>query len=121
MKLSIIIILAFLFVILALIFFIQESYIPIKKAQYKYSPTDFIEPSENFVKCYEDKDCIKVKGSACPPSSGGTEVCVDKDYFQEYLSKIEKLAGKELEVACPEIYLVSNKICDCIENKCSLA
>jgi len=119
MRRYIMIILTILF-LLALVFFIQGSYVPIKKTPYKHSSTDFIEPSERFLKCYEDMDCIKVKGSACPPNSGGTEVCVDKDYFQEYLSEIEKQAGREEEIACPEIYLVTNKTCSCIEDKCVL-
>jgi len=120
MRTDIMIFLGLVLIVLAVIFFIQESHVPIKKTSYKYSPTDFIEPSERFLKCYEDTDCIKIKGSACPPSSGGTEVCVDKDFFQEYLSEIEKQAGREEEVGCPEIYLVSNKTCSCIENKCIL-
>jgi hypothetical protein len=121
MKTDIKIFLVLLLIVLGLIFLIQEFYIPIKSVQYKYSPTDFIEPNENFLKCFEDTDCIKVKGSACPPESGGTEVCVDKDHFQEYISEIEKQAGRESEVTCPEIYLLSNKTCSCIESKCELA
>jgi len=120
MKRNIMIFLATLLIILGLVLLIQEFHIPIKNIQYKYSPTEFIEPSERFVKCFEDTECIKIKGSACPPSSGGAEVCVDKDYFQEYLSEIEEKAGREWEVACPEIYLISNKTCGCVENKCVL-
>ena len=114
------IILGLVLIVLAVVFFIQESYVPTEKNQYKYSPTAFIEPLERFLKCFEDTDCIKVRGSACPPSSGGAEVCVDKDFFQEYISEIEKKAGREDEVGCPEIYLVSNKTCSCIENTCVL-
>jgi len=121
MRIFMIIILGLLLIVLAVVFYIQESYIPIKNISYKYSSTEFIEPSGNFVKCYEDKDCIKIKGSVCPPESGGTEACVNKNYFQEYLSEIEEKAGREWEVSCPEIYLVSNKTCDCIGNLCILA
>lgn len=120
MRTDIKIFLAIIFIVLSLIFLIQEFYVPIKKVNYEYSPTDFIEPSERFLKCFEDTDCIKIKGSACPPSSGGKEVCVDKDYFQEYLSEIEEKAGREEEVNCPQVYTVTNKTCDCIENKCVL-
>ncbi len=120
MRIFMIIILGLLLIVLAVVFYIQEFYVPIKNISYKYSSTDFIEPPQNFVKCYEEKDCIKVKGSACSPESGGTEVCVNKNYFQEYLSEIEEKAGKQGKIACPEIYLVSNKTCDCIENLCSL-
>ena len=120
MRRDVLIVLASLLIILGLAFLIQEFYIPVKKTQYKYSPTEFIEPSERFVNCFEDTDCIKVKGSACPPSSGGVESCVNKNYFQEYISEIEEKAGKEWEVECPAIYLISNKICDCIESECVL-
>ena len=108
-----------IFIIIGLLFLINEFYVP-AKTQYEYSPTEFIEPFKRFVNCFEDKDCIKVKGSACPPSSGGFEVCINKNYFQEYISEIEEKAGKEWEVECPAIYLISNKICDCIESECVL-
>lgn len=120
MKITIMIFLAVLLILLALIFFIQDFYVPIKNVSYKYSSTAFIEPSETFIKCFEDKDCIKVKGSACPPNKGGEEVCVDKDYFQEYLSDIEEKAGREDEVKCSMTYLVTNKNCVCIEGRCTL-
>ncbi|NIO44574.1 MAG: hypothetical protein GTN36_03415 [Candidatus Aenigmarchaeota archaeon] len=120
MKTTTIIILGSVFIILAIIFLVQEFYIPIEKNQYKYTSTEFIEPSERFLKCYESTDCIKIKGSACPPTSGGVEVCVDKDYFQEYLSEVEEKAGREEEVVCPEIYLVSDKTCSCLQDKCIL-
>lgn len=104
---------------LSIIFFAQDFYNPKKKVnQYNFSSTDFIEPAENFIKCYEDDDCIKIKGSACPPSSGGVEVCVNKNYFQEYISQIDRAAGNEAEVVCPQVYLVTNRTCGCIENKC---
>jgi hypothetical protein len=115
-----IIVIGILIASLAVIFFVQNAYDPRKKTKYEFSSTDFIQPAENFIKCYEDTDCIKVKGSACPPSSGGVEVCVNKNYFQEYISQIEKQAGSEAEVVCPQLYLVTNKTCGCLENKCNL-
>jgi len=120
MKTYVKIFLAVIFIILGLILLIQEFYLPSKNVQYKYSPTEFIEPSESFLNCFEDADCIKIKGSACPTSSGGVEVCVDKDFFQQYLSEIEEKAGREENVECPEIYLVTDKICNCVEGKCNL-
>jgi hypothetical protein len=117
---KIIIILLVLFVIVALIFMIQNVYTPTKKIQYRYSPTDFIEPDGNFIKCYKDDDCIKVKGSACPVGAGGTETCINKNYIQEYNSKIENLAGKEWEVACPSISRTDNYGCACVNNVCEL-
>ena len=121
MKQIIMIFLSILFISLSLIFYIQCSYDPRKKVQYKNSPTDFIEPPKDFINCYEDTDCIKVKGSACPPSQGGIEVCVNKNYFQEYISEIDKQAGPEGEVVCPQVFLVSNKTCGCIGGTCILA
>ncbi len=116
MKRDIMIILSLSFIILALIFFIQEYYIPMKKVQYKYSPTDFIEPSKNFIKCYENSDCIKVKGSVCPV----TMTCVNKNYLQEYNSKIENLAGNLWEAECPEKTITDNYECFCVNNTCKL-
>lgn len=112
--------LAVLIASLSVIFFVQNSYDPRKKTQYNVSSTDFVEPSENFIKCYEDTDCIKIKGSACPPSEGGVETCVNKNYFQEYISQIEKQAGSEQEITCPQVYLVTNRTCGCVENVCRL-
>ena len=112
--------LAVLLASLSLIFFVQSAYDPRKKDQLKLSSTDFVRPVENFIKCYRDTDCIKIKGSACPPSSGGVETCVNKNYFQEYISQIESQAGTEAEVVCPEVYLVTNRTCGCIENNCVL-
>jgi CRISPR/Cas system CMR-associated protein Cmr1 (group 7 of RAMP superfamily) len=90
------------------------------KKKYKYSPTELIVPPENFLYCYEDTDCIKIKASACPPDKGGSEVCVKKDHFQQYLSMVEDSAGKEWEVTCPNINNVGNNICRCIGEKCNL-
>ncbi|OGI11942.1 hypothetical protein A3K64_00520 [Candidatus Micrarchaeota archaeon RBG_16_36_9] len=110
---------AVLIATLSVVFFIQSSYDPKKKNnQYEFSSTDFIEPDENFIKCYENTDCIKIKGSACPPSAGGVETCVDKNYFQEYISQITNQAGNEADLVCPQVYLVTNRTCGCIENKC---
>jgi len=86
----------------------------------KYPSTYFIEPSSLFVACYTKDDCMKVKGTACPPSKGGAETCINKNYMQEYLSNIEILSGKEWEVNCPNIDSSTNKICLCINNVCKL-
>jgi len=106
--------------VLSVIVFVQKVYVPGNKVQYKISTTDFVEPSEDFIRCYEDTDCIKIKGSACPPSEGGVEVCVNKNYFQEYISQIEKQAGNEAEIVCPQVYLVTNRTCGCVQSECSL-
>jgi hypothetical protein len=113
-------IILFILIVIGLTVVVLELLPPVKKVQHKYSPTSFIEPSENFIDCFNHTDCIKVKGSACPPSSGGLEVCVNKDHFQEYISEINEKAGNEEEVACPDIFLVSNKTCDCFEGNCRL-
>jgi hypothetical protein len=120
MRRDIMIFLAFLFIIIGLVFLIQEFYVPNKNVQYKYSTTDFIEPSEEFITCYQDTDCIKIKGSACPASEGGAEVCVNNNHFQEYISGIDEKAGKQEEIICPQVYLVTDKQCKCIEGKCKL-
>lgn len=108
----------FIILIALLLTFTTVSTVPTKK--YKYSPTDFIAPPEYFLYCYEDTDCIKIKASACPPEKGGSEVCVGKDHFQQYLSIVEDSAGKEWEVTCPNINNVVNNICRCIGEKCNL-
>ena len=117
---SLAIFLSFLLIAIGLVFVIQQFYVPSKKVQHKYSATDFIEPPQDFLTCNQDTDCIKVKGSACPPSEGGTEVCVSKNHFQEYISDIDEKAGKQEEVICPQVYLVTDKQCKCIEGKCKL-
>jgi len=114
------IILILIVIIVGLLILIQEFYTSQKITKYKYSPTDFIEPAERFIFCYTDDDCLKVKGSACPPDSGGVETCVNKNFMQEYNSMIEELAGKHWELGCPEIYLVTVKSCACVKDKCSL-
>jgi hypothetical protein len=86
----------------------------------RYPSTYFIEPSNSFVACYKTDDCIKVKGTACPPSKGGAEICINKEHMQEYLSNIEILSGKEWEVECPNINNSTNKECSCINNVCKL-
>ena len=115
-----IILILIIIIIVGVLLLIQEFYIPQKGMNYKYSPTDFIEPTQRFIFCYVNDDCLKVKGSTCPPESGGVETCVNKDFMQEYNTMIEELAGKHWEIGCPEIYLVTNKICSCIDNKCVL-
>lgn len=112
--------LALIFIIIGLVFLIQQFYVPGKKVQHKYSATDFIEPPQDFLTCNQDTDCIKVKGSACPPSEGGTEVCVSKNHFQEYISVIDEEAGSEAEVVCPQVYMVTNRPCGCAAGVCAL-
>jgi hypothetical protein len=107
-------------VVVGVIVIIQEFYSPVKEKNYEYSATDFIEPEERFTFCYNDDDCFKFKGSACPADSGGIEICINKNYVQEYNSVIEAAAGKHWERGCPEIYMVTNKTCSCIDSKCSL-
>jgi hypothetical protein len=112
--------LALIFIIIGLAFLIQQFYAPSKKVQHKYSSTDFIEPSQDFLTCNQDTDCIKVKGSACPPSEGGTEVCVSKDHFQGYISVIDEEAGSETEAVCPQVNMVTNRPCGCAAGVCTL-
>ncbi|MFH1473710.1 MAG: hypothetical protein ABIE55_02345 [Candidatus Aenigmatarchaeota archaeon] len=107
-------------VVVGIIVITQEFYSPVEEKVYDYSATEFIEPSNTFTFCYVDDDCFKFKGSACPADSGGIEVCVHKNYIQEYNSVIEDAAGKQWERGCPEIYLVSEKMCSCIDSKCTL-
>jgi hypothetical protein len=107
-------------IFIAIVLLIQEFYVPQRYVKYEYSSTDFIEPDESFVTCDTDDDCFKFKGSLCPADSGGTEVCINKDYVQEYNSVIDGLAGKHIENVCPEIYLVTDRECKCVDNICSL-
>jgi hypothetical protein len=109
-----------LLIAIGLVFVIQQFYVPSKKVQHRYSSTDFIEPSQDFLTCSQDTDCIKVKGSACPPSEGGTEVCVNKNHFQEYISVIDEEAGSEAEVVCPQLNNVTNTPCGCAAGVCTL-
>jgi len=86
----------------------------------RYPSTYFIEPSNLFLFCYKTDECIKVKGTVCPPSKGGTETCVNKEHMQEYLSNIETLGGKEWEANCPNIDYSTTKECSCVNNTCNL-
>jgi hypothetical protein len=86
----------------------------------KYPSTYFIEPTKMFVACYNTDDCIKAKGTACPPSRGGTEACINKNYMQEYLSSIDILSGKEWEISCPNVDKTTAKECSCINGICNL-
>ncbi len=106
--------------IVGVIVIVQEFYCAAEEKVYEYSATDFIEPDERFTFCDIDDDCFKFKGSACPIDSGGVEVCVHKNYVQEYNSVIEEAAGKHWERGCPEIYMVTNRTCSCIDNVCTL-
>jgi len=58
---KIIILILIVIVTVGVIVLIQEFYIPQKETNYKYSPTDFIEPTDRFIFCYIDDDCLKVK------------------------------------------------------------
>jgi hypothetical protein len=107
-------------IVFGVLIVVQEIYIPQRETFYEYSATDFIEPEERFTFCYIDDDCFKFKGSACPADSGGIETCVNKNFVQEYNSEIEEKAGKHWERGCPEIYMLTNKTCQCIDNRCTL-
>ena len=91
-----------------------------KEKAYDYNTTDFIEPEEKFVVCGNDDDCFKFKGSACPAEVGGVEICVNKNFVQEYSSTIEGLAGSCNVNECPQVSLSTNRTCSCIDSKCSL-
>ena len=99
---------------------IYYHYKSLQSERVKYPSTYFIQPSNLLSSCYKTDDCIKIKGTACPPSKGGIETCVNKEHMQEYLSNIEYLSGKEWEVSCPNIDKTTNKECSCINNICSL-
>lgn len=86
----------------------------------KYPSTYFFEPSNLFVSCYNSDECIKIKGTACSPSNGGTETCINKEHMQEYLANIEISSGKEWEVDCPNVNNSTNKECSCVSNACKL-
>jgi hypothetical protein len=100
------------------IMLIQQVYSPSKSESYASSSTELIEPRDEFIKCSDSTNCIKIKGSACPPSEGGVEVCVNKNYFQQYISVIDNKAGSEIVANCPQVYLATNRTCDCVQNKC---
>ena len=88
---------------------------------YSYNITDFIEPQERFLTCNNVDDCFKFKGSACPADRGGAEVCINKNFVQEYNSIIEDQAGMYYVTQCPNISLSTNVTCDCVDNRCSLS
>jgi hypothetical protein len=123
---KILIILSIIVIAIALVFlapYFVNTYYDYKSLQgetSKYPSTYFIKPSNSFVSCYKDDDCLKVKGSACQPSNGGVETCINKNYMQEYLSSIDNLAGKEWEVECPNINNTTNRTCSCVNNVCNL-
>lgn len=122
MKKNVLILVVILSVIIIAILAIANAYYfkSFGNEKYKYPSTYFIEPSDLFLSCYKNDDCIKVKGTACPPSRGGIETCVNKNYMQEYLSNIEVLSGKEWEVNCPNIDSSTTIGCSCIDNVCKL-
>jgi hypothetical protein len=98
---------------------VQMTYTPAKKDNYTHSSTDFIEPDQRFLNCSQSIDCIKIKGSACPTTEGGVEVCINKNHFQEYISAIDAAAGNEAEVACPQVITATDRVCRCIDQKCN--
>jgi hypothetical protein len=100
------------------IMLIQQFYSPSRSENYTSSSTELIEPRGEFTKCSDSTNCIKIKGSACPPSEGGVEVCVNKNYFQQYISVIDNKAGSEAGAVCPQIYLATNRTCECVQNEC---
>ena len=59
----------------------QMGYCPLSRDTRTHSQTDFIEPSAEFIACDFSADCIKIKGSSCPPTEGGVEVCINKNHF----------------------------------------
>lgn len=87
---------------------------------YDYTSTDFIEPDEEFVLCDSEDDCFKFRGSACPAEAGGVEVCVNKNFVQEYSSEIEGKVGLQIEIECPQADMSTRMECGCVENKCTL-
>ena len=87
---------------------------------YDYMSTDFIEPERSFITCSNVDDCFKFKGSACPAEVGGIEVCINKDFVQEYTSIIENKTGLQIEIECPQVDVSTDMACSCIENKCLL-
>lgn len=115
------VILAVSLIAIGLIMLVQQLYTPVKKVNHDFSSTDFIAPDQSFIGCEQTDDCIKVKGSVCPPSEGGKEVCVNKNYFQEYISTIDERAGSAVDAVCPQIYLATNKTCGCVDSRCMLA
>ncbi|MBN2202592.1 MAG: hypothetical protein JW700_00165 [Candidatus Aenigmarchaeota archaeon] len=104
---------------IGIVFVIQELSVK-EEEKYEYSYTDYVEPEERFVACDDVDDCFKFKGSACPANMGGVEVCVNKNFVQEYNSVIESKTGLTLEIECPEINRTTDMTCACINNKCAL-
>ena len=100
------------------IMLIQQFYSPSRNESYTTSSTELIEPRDEFIKCSDSTNCIKIKGSACPPSEGGAEVCVNKNYFQQYISVIDNMAGSLADIKCPQVYMVTNRTCGCVNNNC---
>jgi hypothetical protein len=98
---------------------VQMNYNPVKKDSYAFSSTDFVEPEQRLINCNQTIDCIKIKGSACPPSEGGVEVCINKNHFQEYISVINAAAGNEAEVTCPQVLTITDRTCRCINQTCN--
>ena len=86
-----------------------------------YNFTDYIEPEEKFITCTNNDDCFKFKGSVCPAEAGGVELCINKNFVQEYNSVLEYMAGSCMVTECPQVCLTTNRTCECIENKCTLS
>ncbi|MFH0928772.1 MAG: hypothetical protein V1818_00250 [Candidatus Aenigmatarchaeota archaeon] len=106
-------------IVIGIVFVIQEFSMK-EDEKYEFSFTDSIEPEERFVACDNVDDCFKFKGSACPAYAGGTEVCINKNFVQEYNSVIEEKTGLNLEIKCPGTDLSTDMICECIDKRCVL-
>ena len=91
-----------------------------EKESYEYSFTDYIYPEEKFVQCTSTDDCFKFRGSVCPAEAGGVEMCINKNFVQEYNSVIEGNAGSCMVNECPQACLTTNRTCECINNRCAL-
>jgi hypothetical protein len=113
-----IVLISLLLISLGLVSLFHEFYA--EEKVYEYNFTDFIEPEEKFTACTSSDDCFKFKGSACPADAGGVETCINKNFVQEYNSEIQDLAGSYNVNECPQLYLSTNRICECIDSNCVL-
>ena len=101
-------------------YFVVDNFYFNHDKQYEYSTTDFVEPEEKFLDCDNVDDCFKFQGSACPPTSGGVEICINKNFVQEYRSTIEEKTGILVDIDCPQVDMSTDSECGCILNRCEL-
>ena len=101
-------------------YFVVDNFYLGHSKQYEYSTTDFIEPEERFVTCVDVDDCFKFQGSACPATAGGVEVCINKNFVQEYRSIIEDETGILVDIDCPQVDMSTDRECGCILSRCEL-